>query len=45
MFPDEDMASRTHARLDALDRRPDYCVLLKIRLMNSNKCVTVIPPA
>jgi hypothetical protein len=27
-----------------LGQKPDYCVLLESWLMNSNKCVTVIPP-
>ena len=27
-----------------LGQKPDFCVLLESWLMNSNKCVTVIPP-
>jgi hypothetical protein len=28
-----------------LGQKPDFCVLLESWLMNSNKCVTVIPPS
>ena len=30
--------------MHALGQRPDYCELLESHLMNSSKCVAVIPP-